>query len=308
MTLRVFIKQLIADLKRHFRNRIAVFWEFLFPVMIMALFALAFGGEQGGVSLKLGLVDLDHSQLSEAMVEAFQQVPIFKLEETQSEEELQAKLKAGKLDGLVVIPSGFQAGLGRGGAQVKLLIYGGSNPQVREILISALQRLIAGFNEHLQRPPITIAQETVSPGATAREEVGYVDFVLPGIVAMAVLATALMVGAISLAFERENRLLKHLRTTPLRPSVFFSARAVQQFIVTVLQAVLLVGLSVLFLGAKVQGSYLVLALLFTVGVFSFILMGFAIAAFSKTHEAASGLANIFYMPMVFASGAFFPIG
>gem|GEM_PF-304867 len=308
MTLRVFIKQLIADLKRHFRNRIAVFWEFLFPIVMMALFALAFGGEQGGVSLKLGLVDLAHSELSGAMVEAFQQVPIFKLAENQDEENLQAKLRAGKLDGLVIIPQSFQAGLSHGGAQIKLLIYGGSNPQVREILISAVQQLITGFNEHLRRPPIVLVQETVASGVKTQEEISYVDFVLPGILATAILATALMSGAIGLAVERENRLLKYLQTTPLRPLVFFSARAGQQFIVTVLQAVLLVGLSILFLGAKVQGSYLVLALLFTVGVLSFIMMGFAIAAFSKSHEAANGLANILYMPMVFASGAFFPIG
>jgi len=308
VTLRVFIKQLIADLKRHVRNRIAVFWEFLFPIVMMALFALAFGGEQGGVSLKLGLVDLDHSQLSKAMVEAFQQVPIFKLEETQSEEELQTKLKAGKLDGLIVIPEGFYARLGRGGVQIHLLIYGGGNPQVREILVSAVQRLIDGFNEHIQQPPIRIAQETVASGVKTREEISYVDFVLPGILATAILATALMSGAIGLAVERESKLLKHLRTTPLHPLAFFSARAVQQFIVTVLQAALLVGLAVLLLGAKVEGSYSLLFLLFSVATLSFILMGFAIAAFSKSHEAANGLANIFYMPMVFASGAFFPIG
>jgi ABC-2 type transport system permease protein len=305
--MKVFSKQLWTDLKRHFRIKVAVFWEFLFPVVMMALFALAFGGEEGGVNLKLGLVDQDRSSLSQVMVEAFGEVPVFALEEGDGPE-LRAKLEAGKLDGLVVIPKGFYTGLSRGRAQIRLLAYGGSNPQVREILISAVQRLIDEFNERIQRPPITIAQETVAPGATVEEEISYVDFVLPGVLATAILATALMSGAIGLAVERENKLLKHLRTTPLRPLVFFSARAVQQFTVTVLQAVLLVGLSVLFLGAKIQGSYLVLALLFTVAVFAFILMGFAIAAFSKTHEAANGLANIFYMPMVFASGAFFPIG
>lgn len=311
MTLRVFVKQLIVDLKRHGRNKIAVFWEFLFPIVMMALFALAFGGAEGGISLKLGLMDQDRSQLSQAVVEAFRQVPVFELTED-DEDELQARLKAGKLDGLVIIPEGFSAGLGRGGTEVRLLIYGGSNPQLREILISAVQRLIDRFNEHIQRPPIAIAQETIAPGARSRseslEEIGYVDFVLPGILATAILATALMSGAIGLAVERENKLLKHLRTTPLHPLVFFSARAVQQFIVTVLQAVLLVGLSVLFLGAEIQGNYSLLLLLFAVAMFTFIMMGFAIAAFSKSHEAANGLANIFYMPMVFASGAFFPIG
>jgi ABC-2 type transport system permease protein len=309
---RLFWKQVWVDLKLHLRTRVAVFWEFVFPVVMILLFFLAFGREEGGVSLKLGLVDLDRSGLSQAMVEAFHQVPILDLVEAQAQEEkeLQVKLEAGKLDGLVIIPAGFQAALSQGEAQLKLLVYSGSNPQVREILISAVQRLISGFNERLQRPPIALAQEMVTARAGTEmelEEVSYIDFVLPGILATAILASALMAGAIGLAFERESKLLKLLGTTPLHPLVFFSARAVQQFIVTILQALVLVGLSVLFLGARVQGSYALLALLFTLASLSFILMGFAIAALSKTHEAATGLANIFYMPMVFASGAFFPI-
>lgn len=308
----LFVKQVWVDLKLHLRARVAVFWEFVFPVVMLLLFFLAFGKEEGGASLNVGLVDLDRSELSQALVETFRQVPIFALMEARAEEELQAKLAEGKLDGLVVIPAGFQASLalGWGGtqAQVELLIYGGSNPQVREILISAVQRLITGFNEHIQRPPIALVQEMVAPRAGKEGEIRYIDFVLPGILAAAILSTALMAGAIGLAFEREGKLLKLLGTMPLHPLLFFSARAVQQFTVTVLQAVVLVGLSVIFLGAKIQGSYPLLALLFTVASFSFVLMGFAIAALSKTHEAAMGLANIFYMPMVFASGAFFPIG
>lgn len=308
--MRVFLKRLQADLLEHFRLKIAVFWEFLFPVVMMLLFFLAFGGEEGGVSLKVGVVDLDRSGLSGALVGALREVPIFELAEGDGDE-LQARLEAGKLDGLVIIPQGFQTGLGRGGAQLRLLVYGGESPQTREILVSAVQRLIDEFNARVVPPPITIAQETVTPGARASTDldgISYVDFVLPGILATAVLATALMSGAIGLAVERENKLLKHLRTTPLRPVVFFAARALQEFIVSVLQAVLIVGLAVLLMGARVQGSYPLLFLLFTVAMFAFIMMGFAVAAFSRSHEAATGLANIFYMPMVFASGAFFPIG
>lgn len=149
----LFINQLWMDLKLHLRQRVAVFWEFLFPVVMMLLFAVAFGGDQSGISIELGLVDLDRSELSVAMVEAFREVPIFQLEEAANEEDLRAKLEAGKLDGLAIIPSGFQASLGRSGAKLPLAIYGGSNPQLREVLISAVQRLVTAFNEHVRRSP-----------------------------------------------------------------------------------------------------------------------------------------------------------
>lgn len=303
----LFLKQIWVNLKLHLRDRMAVFWEFVFPLVLMFLFLLAFGGEEGGVSLKLGLVDLDGSSLSKAMVAAFREVTILELEEG-TEEALLADLEAGRLDGLVIIPQGLQASLSQGGAQIRLLIYGGMNPQFKGLIPATVQQLIAEFNAQLQRPPLGIVEETVAPGAKVTEEISYVDFALPGYLAMAVLATALVSGAIDLAFERKWKLLRLLSTMPLHPVTFFSARAVQQFIVTVLQGVVVVGLAVTLLGAKLQGGYLPLGLLFTVASFSFILMGFAIAAFSKTHEATIGLAQIFYMPMVLLSGAFFPLG
>lgn len=301
----VFVKQVWINLKLHFRDRMAVFWEFVFPVMLMLLFLSVFGGEEGGVSLKLGLVDLDNTDLSKAMVAAFHEVPVLELKEG-TEGALLAELEAGKLDGLVIIPQGLEVSLSRGGAKIRLLIYGGMNPQFKGIIAAAVQQLIAGFNAQLQHPLLTVDQETVARSVKATEEISYVDFALPGYLAMAVLATALVSGAIDLAFERKWKLLKLLSTMPLHPVTFLSARAVQQFIVTVLQGIVVVGLAVALLGAKLQGGYLLLALLFTVASFSFILMGFAIAAFSKTHEAAIGLAQVFYMPMVFLSGAFFP--
>jgi ABC-2 type transport system permease protein len=304
---RLFWKQVWVNLKLHFRDRMAVFWEFIFPLVLMFLFLLAFGGEEGGVSLRVGLVDLDGSDLSRAMVAALHEIPVLELEEG-PEETLRAELEAGKLDGLIIIPQGLQASLGHGGAQIKLLIYGGMNPQFKGLIPAVVQQLLVEFNEQIQRPPLRLIQETVAPSVKTKEEISYVDFALPGYLAMAILATALVSGAIDLAFERKWRLLKLLSTMPLHRVTFLSARAVQQFLVTVLQGIVVVGLAVLFLGAKLQGGYLPLALLFTVASFSFILMGFAIAAFSKTHEAAIGLAQIFYMPMVLLSGAFFPPG
>ncbi|MCR4403862.1 MAG: ABC transporter permease [Candidatus Acetothermia bacterium] len=303
----VFIKQVWVNLKLHFRDRMAVFWEFVFPLVLMFLFVLALGGEQGGVSLKVGLVDLDGSELSKALVAAFRETPVLQLEEG-AEESLRAELEAGRLDGLVIIPQGLQASLGRGGSRIKLLLYGGMNPQFKGLIPAVVQQLLVEFNERIQPAPLGLVQETVAPSAKPTEEISYVDFALPSYLAMAVLATALLSGAIDLAFERKWKLLKLLGTMPLHPVTFFSARTVQQFIVTVLQGIVVVGLAITLLGAKLQGGYLALALLFTVGSLSFILMGFAIAAFSKTHEAAIGLAQIFYMPMVLLSGAFFPPG
>lgn len=68
--MRAFLKVVIYHLKMTPRQREAVFWLLLFPILLMAILGLVFGGS-GEIRLSVGLVDLDGSPLSRAGVAAF---------------------------------------------------------------------------------------------------------------------------------------------------------------------------------------------------------------------------------------------
>ncbi|MGQ9476449.1 MAG: hypothetical protein ACUVS1_11415 [Actinomycetota bacterium] len=74
-----FLKVFVYDLKMTLRQREALFWLLLFPLLLMTILGLVFGGS-GEISISVGLVDLDGSALSRAVVEAFRGIDALKLE------------------------------------------------------------------------------------------------------------------------------------------------------------------------------------------------------------------------------------
>jgi hypothetical protein len=62
-------KMFIYDLKMTLRQREALFWMFLFPILLMIILGLVFGNS-GRVGLKIGIVDLDGSAVSKVIVGA----------------------------------------------------------------------------------------------------------------------------------------------------------------------------------------------------------------------------------------------
>lgn len=86
-----------------------------------------------------------------------------------------------------------------------------------------------------------------------------VDFLVPGVLAVAIMSAAMVSMGIATGFERSYLVLKRLGATPLTRGELVTAKIVTVFVVEVIQAVLLVGVA-LSLGWRPAGSLVPLAL------------------------------------------------
>lgn len=132
-----------------------------------------------------------------------------------------------------------------------------------------------------------------------------VDFLVPGVLALAVMSTAFTGQAIATGFERRYGVLKRLGATPLSRSGLMLAKTAAVAGVEVLQAVVIVAVG-LALGWRPQGSFLGAALLVVLGTAAFSGLGLLMAGTLRAEATLAG-ANLVYLVLLGAGGVMFPL-
>ena len=215
----------------------------------------------------------------------------------------QAEIQAGKLTALVELPV-LPAGQPSSPATVTV-VYPMQDEQQAAAVMGVIQAIVLQGNlaaAHV-RPLFTVAGQAVA----ARGITDYVDFLVPGVMAMTVMQLGLFSTAIGLVRARESGYLKRLRVTPLPTAAYLLSRLVVQVVVAAAQTLLLLAVFIYYFHAKVIGSPWSVAGVQLEGVLVFVMMGMAVAGLATNGEAAnnvSAIANIFLM---FLSGIFWPL-
>ncbi|MGR6917181.1 ABC transporter permease [[Actinomadura] parvosata] len=132
-----------------------------------------------------------------------------------------------------------------------------------------------------------------------------VDFLAPGVLALAVMSTAFTGQAIATGFERRYGVLKRLGATPLSRSGLMLAKTAAVVAVEVVQAVVIVAVG-LALGWRPHGSFLSAALLVVLGTAAFSGLGLLMAGTLRA-EATLAAANLVYLVLLGAGGVMFPL-
>ena len=286
----------VASVKMLFRDKQALFWAMAFPVIFAVVFGLFDFSQAPEVSI--GVVAESGSDVGEALVSGLREVESFEVEARGDLDAARGEVTDGDLDVVLAVPA-----LSRSTARIDVL-YNQSNFESNQFALSAIERIVDGLNLRLagvDEPRLAI--EAV--GVEGRS-IEYYDFLLPGLVAMGVMNFAITGMAISISRYREQRILKRILATPLRPSKFLVSQVLARLVLSVVQAALILAVGVFAFGANVYGNVLWIFVLATVANLVFLNIGFAVAGRASNPDAAQGIAQAVALPMMFLSGVFFP--
>jgi ABC-2 type transport system permease protein len=295
--LRVLRKLLLSDIKQFFRERSALFWTFAFPIFFILIFGAVFSGGDN-VTFNVGLAVEDDSPAAQQLSGILQQVPAFKLYMGNRSTELQA-LKNGDRRAVIIVPSGFGQTLLLGGNATVDVYYDPTQSSSAQVLLPIITQLLERFG---QPAPII----NVNPVTLQTHEIRAVDYLTPGILAMAIMQLGIF-AAMPLVVQRENRVLKRLGATPLRRSTMILSTVVFRLLIAIGQAALIIIVARLVFHVPMLGNWFFLAGMVILGALTFLTMGFMISAFAKTQESAMPLLMLVQFPMMFLSGIFFPV-
>ena len=139
------------------------------------------------------------------------------------------------------------------------------------------------------------------------KEIRYVDWVIPGILSMNMMFSALFGVGYVIVRYRKNGMLKRLKATPVTALEYLSVQIVSRLLLIMAITIFVFYGTNLFIGYAMHGSHLSLFLIFALGAISMISLSLIIAARITSEETAGGLLNLISWPMMFLSGVWFSL-
>ncbi len=289
------LHMILANYRMTVRNRMALFWNLAFPMIFIVLFGFLFSTD---FEVDIGIAGADTNATSEEIAGQLETISAFDVATGTADGELQA-LEDGNRSVVIVFEPGEQP------EQVAAQVYyDESNPQQSQIALSAVQQFLDQINLDALDGPRTV---TVTTAPVSTNDLRYIDFLVPGILAMSIMNSGLIGLASAFVTYREKGILRRIKATPFPLSQFIVARIASQLTIALAQAVVLIGLAKLLFDLRIDGNLINVFIMVIIGSTAFLSLGFVISSFAKNQEAADALANAFAFPMLFLAGVFFPV-
>lgn len=132
-----------------------------------------------------------------------------------------------------------------------------------------------------------------------------VDFLVPGMLALAVMSTAMVSLGIATGFERRYGVLKRLGATPLSRGGLLAAKTLNVLVIEVVQAAVIVATGAA-LGWEVTGGVGFAIVLLLLGTVAFAAIGMLVAGTLRA-EATLAVANGLFLVLLFVGGMAYPL-
>lgn len=288
--------------KMQVRNKVALFWALVFPLLFVLVFGLFYGGKNQTIGT-VTIVDNARNPMSAILRKALEDTNSLKIETASYDVDgARQAIKDDKTGFVIIIPKDFQAGAA---TPTLTAVYSSGDVQVRSTVMSFLSEFVNQAT--LRKPPPRRPLFNIEGVGTTTNTVTFFDFVYAGILCLALMNYNLTGFAGQLTTYREQKILKRLQTTPLRVWKFMTAQISSFLVLNVLQIGVLLVVGVVLFGAHIYGNYAYMIILLILGALIFLAIGFLIASVAKTNSAASGMAVSISIVMMFLSGVFFPI-
>lgn len=288
-------------LRAYVRDRTAMFFSLVVPLMLLLIFGSLNLGAFGKVSLAID--DQAENPASQQFVAALQKIDTLLIKREPADTAL-AKLKRTELDMLLVIPKDFAIAPTRAGQQVPTLtIYGNaSRPQQTSVGESIINEVVTRLSYAVNQtaPVVNLKVEDVQ-GVRLR----YVDFLVPGILGVNVMQLAIFSVAFALVVDKKRGVLRRIMATPLKPSTFLASQVITRLIMATVQVLIMLAVSVFLFDVHPLGGILPLLFVSLFGAVLFLTIGFALAGWAETENQVPAIAQLITLPQFFFSGVFF---
>ncbi|MCC6858423.1 MAG: ABC transporter permease [Bryobacterales bacterium] len=261
----------------------AVFWTFVFPILLAAGLGVAFRSQPAAI-MRVGVPR--ETAGAEELARAVRSDPRLTVDLVDGNAALR-RLRSGRI--LVIAEPD-----GRGGV---VYHYDDTNPEARTARLmvdDAVQRAAGRPN------PVPVRTVPVNePGSR------YIDFLIPGLLGMNLMGSGMWGVGFPIVDARRKKLLKRLVAAPMSRAEYLLSFLLSRLTFLLLEVMAVVGFGYWVFGVPVRGSLGMLALISLLSSLAFAAMGLLVASRVQTIEAVSGLMNFVMLPMWIFSGVFF---
>ena len=276
------------------------------PAMQLILFGFAIRTDVR--NLPMAVLDESRSPESRRMIEVLEQTGNFVVVAAVTDrDQMRQLIERGTAKVAIVIPPTFARDIARGSGATAQIVLDAADPLTSSAAIGAAAIVGTVLPQALAKGPIATA-----PLVDVRIRPWYnpalrsSTFIVPGIVAVLLTMTFLLVMSVAVVREREGGTLEQLVVTPVTKSAILLGKVVPFVLIGYAQMTNILVLGALIFRAPMRGSILLLYLLTLPFILAVLGLGLLIATIARTQGSAQQLALFFVMPSILLSGFIFP--
>jgi len=270
----------LVRFREFIREPEAVFWTFVFPILLAAGLGIAFR-QRGPDKIAIGVIG------SGATAEALKKDSTL-IVRTLDDSSGARALRTGKI-ALLVVPTSKPD-------SVRYIYDRGRSDAVNaRVVVDRAVQIAAG-----RADPVRAADTYITEKGSR-----YIDFLVPGLLGMNLMGSSIWGLGFAIVTARSKKLLKRLMATPMSRVQYLLSFLASRLVFLILEVVTLLGFGALAFGVPLRGSLVTLLVICFLGAISFGGLGLLTASRARTTEAVSGIMNFIMLPMWIFSGVFF---
>jgi ABC-2 type transport system permease protein len=303
----------IVNMKRLFRDRLALFFTFLFPLIFLFVFG-SLNSHNNSVSFNVAIINESKTDFAKQFVTQLNHQKALKVDkDITTFSAANEKMSRGELDATIELPQNFGQAtqlINQGIDENKaipsgqaIVHYTQNNQSAATTLTTVLQAELQAINSKLVA---TATPFTVTSKQNNERSLSAFDYTFTGLLGFAILGAGIF-GPINVFPElKKMGILRRLHTTPLRVWQYFLSVMLGNAVSGLMSLAVMTGVAIAVFHLKIVGNIFELALFLVFSVVVILGIGLAVGGWAKNERQAAPLANIVVFPMMFLSGTFFP--
>jgi len=303
----IFYNLVRKEFAHVFRDRKTLLILFGMPVVQIIIFGFALTNEVRDASVLI--VDHARDEVSRAIVEKMRASEYFDVEEVAAlrDDEVRRAFQSGRARLAVVFPPRLGTDLQHFGNGSVQIIADASDPNSAQTLTSYFTQLLIDYQRHLSGGTLVKGIRTEVKMLYNPRLEGAHNFV-PGVMALVLMIVCVLMTSVSIVREKQTGTMEVLLVSPTRPELVILSKAVPYLLLSIVNILSILLLSVFVLNLPIAGNAGLLLMVSIVFIITSLSLGLLISVKAETQEAAMLVALLgMFLPTLLFSGFMFPI-
>ncbi len=296
------------------RDRLSLGLLIFVPALLLVLYGYALSFDVKHIPM--AVLDEDHTRESRELLDSLFQNPYFDRQATlRRRAEVDDVLNRNRARAVLVVPRGYAQRLSRGENVSVQAVVDGSDATTATTAVGYLDALADRASRRRQSEMLARAGRTASLPLVAIEprvwfnpELESSHFLVPGLIAMLMMLSAVIATSLSIVREKERETMEQIMVSPVKPLELILGKTLPYVVICLATMGMILAMGYVLFGIRIAGSYAVLGLATVLFLFASLGMGIFISTITRSQQMAFQIATLTsLLPSVMLSGLIFPI-
>jgi ABC-2 type transport system permease protein len=296
----------------------------IFGTPIIQLLVIGYAVTTDVTQVATAVADFDRTQETRDIARRFQSSGYFRVVRwVDDAKEVRTLIDRGEVKAAIQFDPGFARDLARGRTASIQIIVDGTDSNTASVVLDYANRIVAQVNR--EKLPALLAARAVAgggfapiapgplPGVDLRSRAWFNpdlrsrNYYVPGVIAILIMLTLMMMTAMAIVREREIGTMEQLLVSPIRPAELILGKTLPFALIGFFDVIVIATVAVLWFAVPIRGSLALLLGATALFLLPVLGIGLYISTISSTQQQALMSTFFFFQPAMLLSGFAFPI-